>query len=96
MSSSATTGAPADLARKAFAKAERDEDFRKLLKDNPREAARQLGIPIPDNVRVEVVDKDEDVMYLVRPSSPVTAKVSPGCPLDCSMCSLYCWSGSSS
>lgn len=48
-----------------------DEDFRKLLIDNPKSAiARELGIDVPDGVHVTVLPETPNHVFVVLPSGP--------------------------
>lgn len=48
-----------------------DEDFRRLLIDNPKSAiARELGIDIPDGVHVTVIRETADQVYVIVPWTP--------------------------
>jgi hypothetical protein len=48
-----------------------DEDFRRLLTDNPKSAiARELGIDIPDGVHVTVLRETADQLFVVLPWNP--------------------------
>ncbi|MCL6612921.1 MAG: NHLP leader peptide family RiPP precursor [Peptococcaceae bacterium] len=51
-------------------KAQSDEDFRKALKDNPKEALGQLGVQLPAEIEVKVVEESPEVLYLVLPADP--------------------------
>jgi hypothetical protein len=45
-----------------------DEEFRRLLVDNPKSAiARELGIDVPDGVHVTVIRETPDQVYVVVP-----------------------------
>jgi hypothetical protein len=48
-----------------------DEEFRRLLTDNPKSAiARELGIDIPDGVHVTVLRETADQVFVVVPWNP--------------------------
>ena len=52
-------------------RASEDEDFRRLLIDNPKSAiARELGIDVPDGLHLTVVRESADQIYVVIPWSP--------------------------
>jgi len=51
-------------------KAQSDEDFRKALMDNPKEALGQLGVQVPEKVEIKVVEESPQVLYLVLPVNP--------------------------
>ena len=48
-------------------KAQSDKDFKKALVDNPKETLGQLGVQVPDEVEVKVVEESAKVVYLVLP-----------------------------
>lgn len=53
-----------------------DEDFRRLVTDNPKSAiARELGIDIPDGVHVTVVRETADQVFVVLPWNPAGSEV---------------------
>lgn len=51
-------------------KAQSDKEFKKALVDNPKEALRQLGLQISEDVEVKVVEESAKVVYLVLPVNP--------------------------
>ncbi|BAF60545.1 hypothetical protein PTH_2364 [Pelotomaculum thermopropionicum SI] len=51
-------------------KAQSDEDFRKALMDNPKEALGQLGVRVPDEIEIKVFEESPQVLYLVLPLNP--------------------------
>ena len=51
-------------------KAQSDKDFKKALLDNPKETLGQLGVQVPENVEVKVVEESAKVVYLVLPVNP--------------------------
>ena len=48
-------------------KAQSDKDFKKALLDNPKETLGQLGVQVPEEVEVKVVEESAKVVYLVLP-----------------------------
>jgi hypothetical protein len=49
-------------------RASTDEDFRRLLLDNPKSAiARELGIDVPDGVHVTVLPEGPNHVFVVLP-----------------------------
>jgi len=73
----------AKLSQDVFDKANKDENFRKLLADSPHEAVKQLGVDIPKSVKIKVIDKEDNVVYLVRPVHPQKLNAQDNCPLLC-------------
>ena len=56
------------LQEQLIAKAMKDENFRKLLLENPRAAIEnETGIKIPNTVNLKVVEEDTATFYLVLP-----------------------------
>ncbi len=51
-------------------KAQSDKEFKKALVDNPKEALGQLGVQLPEDVEVKVVEESARVVYLVLPDNP--------------------------
>lgn len=51
-------------------KARSDKDFKKALVDNPQKALGQLGVLLPEDVEVKVVEESAKVLYLVLPMNP--------------------------
>ena len=51
-------------------KAQSDKEFKKALVDNPKEALGQLGVQLPEDVEVKVVEESARVVYLVLPVNP--------------------------
>lgn len=51
-------------------KAQADKDFKKSLVENPKAALSQLGVKLPTDVEVKVVEESSKVLYLVLPANP--------------------------
>ena len=51
-------------------KAQSDKEFKKALVDNPKKALCQLGVQVPEDVKVKVVEESAKVVYLVLPVNP--------------------------
>lgn len=51
-------------------KAQSDKGLRKALVDNPKETLGQLGVKVPEDVEVKVVEESPKVVYLVLPVNP--------------------------
>lgn len=56
-----------ELEEQLIKKAQADKDFKKALVDNPKEALGQLGVQVPEEVEVKVVEESAKVVYLVLP-----------------------------
>jgi hypothetical protein len=51
--------------------AAQDPDYKKLLKDDPKDViAKQLQIEVPADLNVKVVEEDANTMYIVVPFAP--------------------------
>lgn len=51
-------------------KAQEDQGFKKALVENIKGAVGQLGVQLPDDVEVKVVEESIEVVYLVLPVNP--------------------------
>ncbi|BAF60467.1 biopolymer transport protein [Pelotomaculum thermopropionicum SI] len=51
-------------------KAQSDKEFKQDLVNNPKEALGKLGVRIPEEVEVKVVEESPRVFYLVLPVNP--------------------------
>jgi hypothetical protein len=65
----------ADMERRLIEKSVEDESFRQRLIEDPKGAVEQeLGMQLPEEVRVVTVEETADTIYLVLPSStPIAA-----------------------
>ena len=59
-----------ELEKKIIKKAQSDKDFKQALLDNPKETLGQLGVQVPEEVEVKVVEESAKVVYLVLPVNP--------------------------
>ena len=59
--------APGDLEQQIIARALKDPQFRAQLISNPREALASMGIQLPADVQVRVIEQEPNVLYLVLP-----------------------------
>lgn len=58
------------INERVLRRASEDQDFRRLLIDNPKSAiARELGIDLPDGVHVTVIRETADQVFVVLPWS---------------------------
>ncbi|CAE6853485.1 hypothetical protein R69658_07277 [Paraburkholderia aspalathi] len=56
------------INERVLRRASEDEEFRRLLIDNPKSAiARELGIDIPDDVHVTVIRETADQLFVIVP-----------------------------
>ncbi|NLI13979.1 NHLP leader peptide family RiPP precursor [Pelotomaculum propionicicum] len=59
-----------DLKEQIIKKALSDKDFKEVLVNNPKEAIGRLGVQLPEDVEVKVVEESPGVVYLVLPVEP--------------------------
>ncbi len=60
-----------DLESRLIEKAWKDEEFKNELIKNTREVTeKELGIKIPGNIKVTVLEETADEVYLVLPQDP--------------------------
>ena len=61
---------------KIIARAWRDPAFKAKLLADPRATLRDAGLPVPDDVTVEVVENTAKHFHLVLPPAPTTGELS--------------------
>lgn len=60
-----------DLREQLISKAWVDESFRKELLTDPKTAIeKELGVRVPENLKIKVVEETLDTVYLVLPVKP--------------------------
>ena len=59
---------------KIVARAWKDDAFRSKLLKNPREALKEFGIDVANNVECKTLQADATHFYLVLPTAPAKAK----------------------
>ena len=65
----ATGGGRAEVERRLVERSLQDDAFRQRLLEDPRAAMEQeLGVRLPEEVRVRAVEETADTIYLVLPS----------------------------
>jgi hypothetical protein len=70
MAEAGAGGERAELERKLIEKSLQDDSLRQRLLADPKGALEQeLGIRLPDEVRVRAVEETADTIYLVLPST---------------------------
>jgi len=62
------------IQSKIIAHAWKDENFRKKLLKNPKEALKEHGIDLPAKTEVKVFSEDENHLYFVLPKAPSEIK----------------------
>jgi len=58
------------MEKEIIKKAQSDKEFRKILVENPKEALRNFGVQISEEVEVKVVEESPKILYLVLPVNP--------------------------
>jgi len=61
-----------------IARALKDENFRQLLKDDPKNGIEsELGIKLPESLKINIIEEKSDEIYLVLPAiNRVGAEIS--------------------
>ncbi len=59
---------------KIIAKAWKDPTFKKKLLTNSRQALKEMGVNVPANVNVKVIEDTDSSYTFVLPASPANAK----------------------
>ena len=73
----------ADMERRLIEKSVEDESFRQRLLEDPKGAVEEeLGMQLPEGVRVQAVEETQDTIYLVLPSSTPIARGEVGALSD--------------
>jgi hypothetical protein len=59
------------LEQQLIEKAMKDEQFRRQLVNHPRETIeKEMGIRIPENLSIKILEEDINTLYLILPSVP--------------------------
>ena len=68
-------GGRAEMERRIIQRRIEDESFRQQLLEDPKAAVEQeLGMQLPEGVRVETVEETADTIYLVLPSTSMAGR----------------------
>lgn len=59
-----------EFEAKAIVKAWKDPAFKKKLMHNPREAFKEIGCDLPQNLQVQVIEGKENTWTVVLPPAP--------------------------
>ncbi|HAZ15297.1 MAG: hypothetical protein A2Y28_01515 [Chlamydiae bacterium GWC2_50_10] len=59
---------------KIFARAWKDETYRRKLLTNPIEALKEFGVQIPTGWNVKVIEEPAKTFYFVLPPAPANAR----------------------
>ena len=79
----AAGGGRAEMERRLFERSLQDESFRqRLLKDPKATVEQKLGVQVPADVRVQVVEETADTIYLVLPGASPAGEVGELSDLD--------------
>ncbi len=62
------------FGEKIIARAWKDPAFKKKLLTNSREALKEMGVNVPSNVNVKVIEDSANTYTFVLPASPANAK----------------------
>ncbi|MEM7069365.1 MAG: NHLP leader peptide family RiPP precursor [Pseudomonadota bacterium] len=93
MNSDTLSGAYEKLMKRAW----EDEDFASKLKSKPTEAmAEELGIEVPDDIEIEVLEDTPQKIHLVIPAKPILAAKPPAGNVNAFFCTFsgtYCGPG---
>ncbi len=63
-----------NIREKIIAKAWKDPTFKKKLQTNPGQALKEMGVNVPANVNVKVIEDTNSTYTFVLPASPANAK----------------------
>ena len=67
--------ARADVERRLIEKSLEDDTFRRRLMEDPKGAVEEeLGMGLPEEVRVVAVEETQDTIYLVLPATPMAGR----------------------
>lgn len=81
-----------EIRSKIIAKAWKDPVFKKKLLSNPTSALKEMGVDLPPNATVKVVEDSSQTFTFVLPASPANItmlsdenleNVAGGCPKGC-------------
>jgi hypothetical protein len=66
----------AQYTEQLLSRAERDSDFRRLLSEDPRAAVQEeLGVELPEGLRVRVLQEEPNEAILVLPRLPAPGRL---------------------
>jgi len=63
-----------EIEAKIIERAWKDQRFKLLLLKNPRAAFKELGIEMPENLEIKVVEEKPNAVTLVIPAAPSNAQ----------------------
>lgn len=66
-----------EVEQKLIKKALQDPNYRQQIKANPKSVlSQELGVEIPGNITIEVVEETPTKLYIVLPAEPVEEELS--------------------
>ena len=67
---------PSEVYRRVVTKAWTDPDFKARLLADPKATLAEAGAPVPDGIRIKIIEDTSDVINLVLPTSPAGEALS--------------------
>ena len=74
MTEAAAGGGRAEMQRRIVQRSLEDEDFRRRLLEDPKTTMQDLGVRVPDEVRLTVVEETPETFYVVIPGRSASAQ----------------------
>lgn len=65
-----------DPITQIIGRAVRDAAFKSELLDNPKSAAAEMGVTIPEDMEVRVLENSQDELHLILPMNPSNSELS--------------------
>lgn len=66
-----------EYAARVIERAERDDSFRRALVEDPRAAiSADLGVELPENLKIRVIEEDPEEAVIVLPSATAPSEMS--------------------
>ena len=63
-----------EIRAKIIARAWKDPEFKKRLIQNPKAALKEMGVQIPDNVKITIVEDKNNSYTFVLPTAATSSK----------------------
>ncbi len=79
-----------EVQSKVIARAWKDEEFCKKLLENPKEALKEFGIDLPENVKITAVQEEANHLYFVLPEAPIKGSELSKQDLEKLAAAAYC------
>lgn len=64
-----------ELEKQIIKKALSNKDFKKALVNDPKETFAKLGVQVPEDVEIKVIEESSKVVYLVLPVDPTKDEI---------------------